>query len=57
MTMPFGRDEVPSLAGIRTAMLLAAAASGLAALSMTLIPRMPRSAESSKSAQGSLLPP
>jgi MFS family permease len=57
MTMPFGRDEVPSLAGIRTAMLLAAAASGLAALSMTLIPRLPRSAENLTPAQGALLPP
>jgi MFS family permease len=56
LTMPFGRDEVPSLAGIRTAMLLAMAGGGLAALSTTLIPQMPRSAESSKSAQTELSP-
>jgi MFS family permease len=56
MTMPFGRDEVPSLEGIRTAMLLAAAASGLAALSMALIPRMPRGLDSSRSAQTEPLP-
>jgi MFS family permease len=51
MTMPFGPDEVPSLAGIRTAMLLAAAGAAIAALSMSLIPQLSRGADSSKSAQ------
>jgi MFS family permease len=38
MTMPFAGGESPSLAGIRTAMLLAAAGSGLAAVCALLIP-------------------
>ncbi|WP_319433929.1 MFS transporter [Mycobacterium sp. RTGN5] len=38
MTMPFAGAELPSLAGIRTAMLLAAAGSGLAAACAMLIP-------------------
>jgi MFS family permease len=38
MAMPFAGGESPSLAGIRTAMLLAAAGSGLAAVCALLIP-------------------
>jgi MFS family permease len=44
LTMSFSGHEVPTLAGLRMALMVAAGAAGLAALLALLIPRVPRTA-------------